>query len=270
MARSYKTNMNLIVGTHHLLFVTLDTLRFDVAQNAFSQGQLPVLSKWIPLTGWQRRHTPANFTYAAHQAFFSGFLPTLPTEEPQTRLFASAFPGSETIDDSTCVFEEATLVEGLANRGYATHCIGGVGFFNKQTALGKVLPDLFQHSYWSEQLGVTHPKSTELQVEIACDIIAANVSAQRLFLFMNVSALHQPNCHHLSGATEDSTESQQAALSYVDQSLERLFASLESTRPWFVIVCSDHGTAYGEQGRTGHRWNHPVIGEVPYAEFLVE
>ncbi len=270
MSNSLKPNMNRIVGTHHLLFLTLDTLRFDVAQRAFSQRQLPVLSRWLPAEGWQRRHTPANFTYAAHHAFFSGFLPNLPAQETQARLFAAAFPGSETIDDATCVFEEATIVEGLANRGYATHCIGGVGFFNKRSALGNVLPGLFQQSYWSEQLGVTHPNSTEQQVQLACDIIEGNIADQRLFLFMNVSALHQPNCHYLKGATEDSVDSQQAALAYVDQSLGRLFAALESSRPWFVIICSDHGTAYGEQGRTGHRWNHPVIGEVPYAEFLVE
>ena len=269
MTKSVKRNMNEVVGTHHLLFITLDTLRFDVAQNAFSQGQLSTLSRWLPGEGWQRRHTPANFTYAAHHAFFSGFLPTSIDNETQPRLFASAFPGSETIDDSTCVFEEATMVEGLANRGYATHCIGGVGFFNKRTALGTVLPGLFQHSYWDEELGVTNPGSTECQVDVALKIIADNELDQRMFLFMNVSALHQPNCHYLEGETTDNVDSQQAALVYVDRSLARLFAELESSAPWFVVVCSDHGTAYGENGRDGHRWNHPVIGEVPYVDFLI-
>ena len=166
--RTMKRNMNLVVGTHNILFITLDTLRFDVAQNAFQQNQLKTLVKWLPDDGWQRRHTPANFTYAAHHAFFSGFLPTPCEADQQTpRLFASSFPGSETTGDLTCVFEEATIVEGLANRGYATHCIGGVGFFNKLTALGNVLPGLFQRSYWAMNLGVTDPHSAENQVQVA-------------------------------------------------------------------------------------------------------
>jgi hypothetical protein len=35
-------------------------------------------------------------------------------------------------------------------------------------------------------------------------------------------------------------------------------------------VCSDHGTAYGEDGYRGHRLGHPVVWDVPYAEFLLE
>ena len=39
--------------------------------------------------------------------------------------------------------------------------------------------------------------------------------------------------------------------------------------PWLAVVCSDHGTAYGEDGYTGHRLAHPVVWEVPYAEFVL-
>lgn len=40
-------------------------------------------------------------------------------------------------------------------------------------------------------------------------------------------------------------------------------------RPCFVIVCSDHGTAYGEAGHTGHRIGHEVVWTVPYGEFVL-
>lgn len=40
-------------------------------------------------------------------------------------------------------------------------------------------------------------------------------------------------------------------------------------RPCFVIVCSDHGTAYGEDGHTGHRIGHEVVWTVPYGEFIL-
>ena len=39
--------------------------------------------------------------------------------------------------------------------------------------------------------------------------------------------------------------------------------------PWLVVICSDHGTAYGEDGYTGHRLAHPVVWDVPYAEFVL-
>ena len=62
---------------------------------------------------------------------------------------------------------------------------------------------------------------------------------------------------------------------YVDTALTSLFASLRQRAaargaPCFAIVCSDHGTAYGEAGYTGHRLGHACVWTVPYAEFLLE
>ena len=37
----------------------------------------------------------------------------------------------------------------------------------------------------------------------------------------------------------------------------------------FAIVCSDHGTAYGDDGYHGHRLAHPAVWTVPYAEFVL-
>ena len=64
-------DMNLVVGSHDIVFITLDTLRYDVAQALFEAGELPVLGRCLPAAGWERRHSPATFTYAAHQAFFA-------------------------------------------------------------------------------------------------------------------------------------------------------------------------------------------------------
>jgi arylsulfatase A-like enzyme len=90
-----------------------------------------------------------------------------------------------------------------------------------------------------------------------------------VFLFLNVSAVHQPNWFYLDGATRDTLESHAAALAYVDRQLPRLFAALRRRGPVFVIACSDHGTAYGEDGYEGHRLAHPVVWTVPYAEFFL-
>jgi hypothetical protein len=167
------------------------------------------------------------------------------------------------------VFDSPDLVSGFRDRGYRTVCIGGVGFFNKLTPLGRALPKLFDESHWSPRLGVTDPHSTEHQVDLALRRVAEQPSDRRVFLFVNVSAIHQPNRFYLPGAKEDCLESHAAALEYVDGHLGRLFAGLRRRGPWLAVVCSDHGTAYGEDGYTGHRLAHPVVWEVPYAEFVL-
>lgn len=260
-------DMNQIVGSHDLVFVTLDTLRFDVAHALYEEGRTPTLAGVLPAGGWERRHSPGSFTYAAHQAFFAGFLPTPARPGRHPRLFAAKFPGSETTASRTCVFEEPDIVGGLAARGYHTVCIGGVGFFNKQTGVGRVLPGLFEESHWSTEMGVTGRDSTRHQVALAREILEREQG--RVFLFVNISALHQPNCHYVPGASSDSPETHAAALAYVDGELGPLFDALRARGPAFCIFCGDHGTAYGEDGFHGHRLAHPVVWDVPYAHFFV-
>ncbi len=259
-----------LVGKADILFITLDTLRYDIAQEAFLAGRTPNLASILPKSGWEKRHSPASFTYAAHHAFFAGFLPTPATPGLHPRLFAAHFEGSATVTDETCIFDEPEIVSGLRRKGYVTLCIGGTGFFNKQNALGNVLPGLFDESYWDRSLGVTDARSTENQAKLAVKLLEAVPLERRVFLFINVSALHQPNCIFLPGATRDSLESHAAALVYVDSQLPLLFAAIQKRAPVLTIVCSDHGTAYGEDGYVGHRAAHEVIWTVPYTEVLLD
>jgi hypothetical protein len=263
------TNARALVGTHDILLITLDTLRYDVAADALRAGRTPNLAAVLPAGGWEARHTPGSFTYAAHHAFFAGFLPTPTAPGRHPRLFAARFAGSETTDDQTFVFEAPDVVTGLAQHGYHTICIGGVGFFNKQNPLSRALPGLFAESHWSPALGVTDPESTRNQVGLALDLLARVPRERRVFLFLNVSALHQPNCMYVPGATSDTAATQAAALEYVDRQLPPLFAALRRRGPTFAILCSDHGTAYDDDGYTGHRIGHPVVWTVPYAEVVL-
>ncbi len=261
--------MNDIVGKNDIIFITLDTLRYDVAQQLWAAGKLPNFSKWLPTTGWEMRHSPGSFTYASHHAFFAGFLPTK-IPKKQTRLFATKFKGSVTTANTTFVFDEDNIVKGLQNQGYKTVCIGGVGFFNKQTALSQVLPEMFKESYWEEKFGVTDPKSTFHQLQKAKEIL--NNSSQPVFLFINISALHQPNFFYnpKSKNKEDNIQSHGLALEYIDSQLVILQEALRKRQQSsFVICCSDHGTTYGEDGFTGHRLAHPNVWNIPYLEKLI-
>src|SRR5689334_15423659 len=228
-------NTRTLIGSHDLLFITLDTLRYDVAQDLFRQGRLPTIERYLPPEGWEARHAPASFTYAAHHAFFAGFLPTPIAPGPHPRLFAARFPGSETTAETTLVFDAPDLPGGLAQLGYHTICIGGVGFFNKQSPLGSVLPSLFLESHWNSSLGVTDPDSTKHQVAIACERLRDLPREQRVFLFINISALHQPNYFYLPNNQQDTLASHAAALAYVDAQLPALFSSMQRRAPTLVI-----------------------------------
>jgi Sulfatase len=263
------TDPRRVVGTHDVLFITLDTLRYDVAAAALSEGRTPNFARLVGPKGWDLRHSPATFTYAAHHAFFAGFLPTPARPGPHPRLLAARFVGSETTTDRTIVFETPDIISGFRAAGYHTVCIGGVGFFNKQTALGSVLPALFDESHWAANLGVTDPRSTEHQVALACARLTALHVDQRVFLFLNISAIHQPNCIFTPDAKRDTADTMAAALVYVDQHIPKLIETMCARAPVLAIVCADHGTAYGEGGYSGHRLAHPHVWNVPYAERMV-
>lgn len=262
------------LGTHDVLFITLDTLRYDVAEATLAQGLTPNFEHILPGGVWERRHSPSSFTYGAHQAFFAGFLPTPITpiaanKQVHERLFAARFAGSETSGAGTLEFDAPDIVTGYAAHGYHTLCVGGTGFFNKQTPLGCVLPNLFAESWWDKSLSVTDPASPKNQVARTIESMASLDPAKRLFSFINFSACHQPNHFYLPGALSDSPASQGAALAAIDAVLEPLLAAAQRRAPVLFIACSDHGEAYGEDGYEGHRIGHSVVWDVPYAHAVL-
>ena len=261
-------DMNQLCRSHDVLLLVLDTLRFDVAKAEWDAERTPNLRGLLP-DGWEKRHSPGSFTYAAHQAFFAGFLPTPATpNSTHTRLFAARFAGSETTGPGTKIFDAPDVISGMRAEGWRTICIGGVGFFNKQTPLSRVLPDLFEQSFWETRFGVTERDSTRHQFEFAAELVGN--FGRPMFLFINLSALHQPNYFYLKAHGPDTIESHAAALRYVDTQLPILIHALKAKqRPTFCVVTSDHGTMYGEDGWTGHRLAHPHVWTVPYAEAIV-
>ena len=46
-------DINQIVGTHDILFITLDTLRYDVAKDLLAQGRTPNLAAVLPKGNWE-------------------------------------------------------------------------------------------------------------------------------------------------------------------------------------------------------------------------
>ncbi len=261
--------MNSVIGSHDLLWIVVDALRHDVAVAEMGAGRTPHLAR---LAGeWEERHSSGNFTLPAHVAFFAGFLPTpADPEADRQRLFASEFAGSETTGPGTKTFAAADIIAGMRSEGYRTICVGGVGFFNQRTPLSRVLPGYFCESHWREEFGVTAKESPQNQMGFAAERVVAAAADKRLLLFLNVSAVHQPNYFYAHDAGPDDLASHAAALRAVDAALPALLqAWARRERPVFWIVCSDHGTAYGEDGFRGHRVSHPVVWTVPYAHGIL-
>ncbi len=263
-------NMNEIVGTHDILFVCLDSLRYDVAIAEQDAGNTPVLNKYGK---WQKCHAPGNFTYPSHFAMFAGFLPS--PAEP-THIFDREmlfFPKNVGLGkngpENSFTFEGATFVEGLAKVGYDTNCIGGVSFFDNRSALGKVFPSYFQHSYWNPSFGCVVKESTTNQIDFAIKKINQLDKEKRMFMYMNICAMHYPSHFYVDGKKRDDVITHAAALRYVDSELERLFASFKDRGPTFVIALSDHGTCYGEDGYEFHALAHEIVYNVPYKHFTL-
>lgn len=259
------------IGRSDILMATLDTLRYDVAQRLFEEGRLPNFARYLPANGWERRHSPATFTYAAHHAFFAGFLPTPVAPGLHTRLYASEFGGSETTGKESFVFPEATLPQALSKLGYHTVCVGGTGFFNPHNALGRVLPEMFNESHWSKSMSVVDRDSAIHQIDCAVEAIDRQ-KENRVFCFINFSAIHQPNWFFApddasAADQKDTLTSHGEALISIDRQLPRLLDCFRRRGSLFAMIFSDHGTAYGEENYRGHRLAHPVVWEVPYADF---
>lgn len=263
-------NMSEIVGSHDILFVCLDTLRYDVAKEEEMNGGTPVLNRYGT---WKKCHAPGNFTYPSHMAMFAGYLPSPAEYVPlmeRERLFMPKTVGmGEARSKYSFCFEEATFVQGLETVGYETICIGGVGFFNKQSELAKVMPGYFKQSYWRPSFRCTVKDSTANQVEFAVKKLAEIAPDKRVMMYINIDAIHYPNAFYVNGAKRDDVHTHAAALRYVDSELARLFAVFKERNNTFVIVCSDHGTCYGEDGYHFHCLSHEIVYTVPYKHFTL-
>ncbi|MCA9104926.1 MAG: STM4013/SEN3800 family hydrolase [Planctomycetales bacterium] len=256
----------LSLGVDDFLIMTFDSLRYDVAQLAWETGVIPKLAKSLSESGWERRHAPGSFTYASHAAYFAGFFPTPAKPGRHERGIGLRFAGSETLASDAVVFDAPDIVTGFRENAYFALGIGGVGFFNRQTPVSSYFPSLFDEFHWCEECSVVNPKSAGHQVDMAIEILSRRSIHERVLLFINLSAMHQPSSIFVEGAARDSVQTQCAALASVDMPWSRLNEFLRQRGRGKGILCSDHGTTFGEDGYNGHRLAHPVVWDVPYAE----
>lgn len=264
-------DMEEVVGKKDILFICLDTLRYDVAVQEEKAGNTPVLNRY---GSWEKCQAPGNFTYPSHHAMFAGFLPcrcdAKTVADRELLFFPRQIGLGKKVPKGAYGFSGSTIMEGLTADGYDTWCVGGVAFFDKRSPIGKVFPGYFKKSYWNPSFACPVKESTKNQVDFLLKKISAADKGQRIFLYLNVDAIHYPNYFYLEGTSHDNIQTHAAALRYVDGELGRLFEGWKSLRgDAFVICCSDHGTCYGEDGCQFHGINHPVVNTIPYKHFFL-
>ncbi len=252
------------------LFLTICSLRYDVAQAAMNNGDTPNLKRL--LGEWEKRETPGTFTLPAHIAFFSGRTP-----RPLAKSFPDGIDSTERLfalstkweqykgRNIRYFFEDAPNVpRGFEGNGYNTIGVGGVGWFNtnyqSSSFWGKTH---FQQFLFDDEYG---PRSEDGFARQITDLKQAlTMMTSPRFIFVNAATCHMPYIYRKSHHTF--AEGQTACLSYIDSQIPNLLEVLKPGSP--ILICADHGDCHGEDGLRGHGFVHENVLTVPYAETVL-
>lgn len=279
----------------NVVFVTLDSCRYDVAATA----HLPFITSVGPL---RKARTHGSFTVPAHHSFFAGHLPVV-LEEPLTDYYSEAacqlwrIKTGRTLEEkrrSGLLFEANNVVAGYRDMGFKVLGAGGVSQFSAGSCLRAYFGDDFLYfgpNLDEEPLRARDPGTFPLNnVETIVENLADH---DKWFLFVNCPETHYPydigdgippdvsaaypalrGCLNLreGAAVPDSVgpklrDMQRTALEYLDGHLGKLFEMLPKRRDTVVVICADHGENFGERFAGKARWGHMVpsteVMEVP-------
>ena len=252
--------------SNSLLFITLDSCRYDTFQGSLT----PRMDEVGPL---HRAYAPGTFTYGSHAAMFVGFTPGVagirrPYLNPKyMKIFRVS--GSPDVKPGRFNLDGRNIVEGFRKAGYFSVGTGAVRWFDPGTPTGRQLTEDFHEFYYSEN---TFSVQTQVDFLLSRALVRP---AEPVFFFLNVGETHVPYYHE--GAkwskhdnpcipfsdTNRSAECQlrqKACLEFIDG---RLAPLLHLFRDANILICADHGDAWGEGGIWEHGVHHPKVLEVP-------
>ncbi len=260
--------MSAAVHPRSFLFVTLDSCRYDT----FVSASTPAFDR-VGVT--HRAMAPGNYTYASHAAMFVGFTPgVFEVDEPFVnpkfgRIFKMAYPPPLHTRRDFVALEGANIVEGFGRLGHTTIGTGAVGWFDPKAPTAHVLTGSFQRYLYPG-----NPWSLRRQVAFVEEELDRAGDAPVL-VFVNVGETHVPYYHEGApwspddnpcvpfSKTNDAAESrrrQTACLEWVDRELAGVVERFAGAN---VLICGDHGDAWGEDGLWEHGIHHQKVLEVP-------
>jgi len=257
-----------VINPKSILFVTLDSCRYDTFENA----NVPNMKKVGPL---HKAHAPSNFTFGSHAAMFVGFTPGMAKEEKSFvnpkfgkifKLVGPGFPGKGT---EFITLSGENIIQGFNNLDYITIGTGAVDWFNPKTETRHVLSKDFKHFFYP---GNTY--SLEKQLDWIDSKIHENAD-KPLFVFVNVGETHTPYYYKDApwslnenpcvpfGKNNDANtcrERQTKCLEFIDEKMKNL---LEDFLAASTLMCADHGDCWGEDDLWEHGIHHEMVLTVP-------
>jgi len=254
-------------GEKSVLFITLDSCRYDTFQDADAPHLKGVGRLY-------RAMAPGNFTYSSHAAMFVGFTPGVaalrePFVNPKCgkifKIVGAGYPGKGT---EHITLEGSNIIEGFKRKGHLTLGSGAVGWFDPRTETGKLLTADFDKFYYPQN-EYSLAKQIDWLSESLVDI------RKPVFVFLNVGETHVP--YYYEGAqwsakdnpcmpfsdknnAEECRRRQRECLEYVDR---RLGPLIEAFHDATTVICADHGDCWGEDGLWEHGIHHGKVLEVP-------
>ena len=251
-----------------IILITLDSCRLDTFESSFT----PSISKVGPL---HKAKSPSYFTYASHAAMFMGFLPSISEAIAFVNSkFAKVFRLSQAAFQAVRAKEGFELsgnsiITGLKRKGYFTIGTGSVNWFDPETETGRELVRDFEEFWFAGNTwSLTH------QLKWIDSQLARELERPPL-IFLNIGETHVPYWHQgaqwskednpclpfqKQDRRRDCQERQRACLEFVDKQLAPL---LERFNDGTVIICSDHGDCWGEDGIWEHGVSHEKTLAVP-------
>jgi hypothetical protein len=259
-----------VPGSQHpdsLLLITLDSCRFDT----LSSCSVPVISAVGPI---HKVMAPSYFTYASHAAMFVGFTPgdgmsqeaiVNPKCGKLVRLHGG---GSPSRANDRFVLRGRSMMEGFNNAGYITAGTGAVKWFDDSSDVGRLLVQDFQHYMYAGNAW-----SLRKQLQWLSETVGG--ARRPVFAFINIGETHVPyyyegapwsnadvTCRAFASSNNavESARRQAACLTWVDQAIAPLVGAFSKAN---IMICGDHGDAWGEGGVWEHGFHHPKVMEVP-------
>ena len=259
-----------VPGSQHpdsLLLITLDSCRFDT----LSSCSVPVISGVGPI---HKVMAPSYFTYASHAAMFVGFTPgdglsqeaiVNPKCGKLVRLHGG---GSPSRANDRFVLRGRSMMEGFNNAGYITAGTGAVKWFDDSSDVGRLLVQDFQHYMYAGNAW-----SLRKQLQWLSETVGG--ARRPVFAFINIGETHVPyyyegapwsnadvTCRAFASSNNavESARRQAACLTWVDQAIAPLVGAFSKAN---IMICGDHGDAWGEGVVWEHGFHHPKVMEVP-------
>lgn len=258
--------MHLIKHQPNILIITLDSCRSDV----FFSTELKNLNKTVT---YKQGYTHGTYTLPSHQSIYQGIFPSTTTNDWYFNRFSKQLIRLQpkTRKKANCYIElnseNGDIINGFNLMGYFSFCIGAVGWF-KTSQLTK---DFSKSVYTGINFSA--------QIDSLKNIITNETKP--FFGVLNIGETHEP--YNFGGFIEEITESrsrmrgfedfgiinnlfrkQKSALQYIDNIFLEIINLLENRQEGTIlVVCSDHGDCFGEDGLYGHGFFHEKVMEVP-------